>query len=216
MSKELLESIEKSLYTRQEKPTTELVQDALDSGETALDIIASLSAGITELGRQFENMDVFLPELIYGGKDMQDSMKILTPILEQSMEGEHVAKPARIVLGNLQGDIHDIGREIFATMLRVAGFEVFDIGHDVKADSFIDKAEEIGADVIALSSLLTTSLPFARDLIGLLEARGLQGKYKVVAGGGAVTQEFAESIGVAYGRTAVSGVEVVKELVAAS
>lgn len=214
MSKEILESIEKSLYEKQEKPTTVLVQEALDSGYSALEIIDALNVGITELGQRFEKLEVFLPELIMGGNSMQASMEILMPELEKNMDTDQIEKSAKIVLGNLEGDIHDIGRDIFTTMLRVAGFEVVNIGNNVKADTFIDTAEETGADVIALSSLLTTSLPFARDLMGLLEARNLQGKYIVIIGGGAATKEFADSIGAEYGTTAVNGVDVIKDLVA--
>lgn len=214
MSVEILECIEISLYEPQERSTTEMVQEALDNGVGPLVIMESLSKGIDELGARFERMDVFLPELISGGKAMQESMVILTPELEETLEGKQVGKSAKIILGNLEGDIHDIGREIFATMLRVAGFEVIDVGCNVKADTFIDKGEEHGADILALSSLLTTSLPFARDVMSLLEARGLSDKYQVIVGGGAATREFADSIGAHYGSTAVNGVEVIKQMLA--
>ncbi|MCL2112078.1 MAG: cobalamin-dependent protein [Clostridiales bacterium] len=212
MSKKLLGKIEKSLYEdSREKSTVEMVQEALAGGETALDIVASLSAGITELGVRFESMELFLPDLMMGGKAMQESMELLTPELEKISGSGSVAKPVKVVIGNLEGDIHDIGRDILATMLRVGGFNVVNIGNNVKADAFIDKAEESGADVIGLSSLLTTSLPFAREVMGLLEVRGLKDKYRVIVGGGAVTREFAESIGALYGSTAINGVDVLKE-----
>jgi methylmalonyl-CoA mutase cobalamin-binding domain/chain len=156
-------------------------------------------------------MEAFLPELIMGGKGMEEAMAILTPEIEKAT-GEASTSPVKVVVGNLEGDIHDIGREILSTMLRVAGYKVENIGNNVKSDAFIDKAEECGADVIGLSSLLTTSLPFAKDVISLLEARGLRDKYRVMVGGGAVTREFCESIGADfYGGTAVNAVDVLKE-----
>ncbi|MDR1796578.1 MAG: cobalamin-dependent protein [Clostridiales Family XIII bacterium] len=200
-----------SLYDPQDKSAAELAREALEGGVPALDIVDALSAGITELGKRFEDMELFLPDLMMGGKAMQEAMEVLTPALEAQAGGEAAQKKVKIVVGNLEGDIHDIGRDILATMLRVGGIDVLNIGNNVKADTFIDKAEEMGADAIGLSSLLTTSLPYARDVVGLLEARGLTGKYKVVVGGGAVTKEFADSIGALYGSTAVSAVDVIKE-----
>jgi methanogenic corrinoid protein MtbC1 len=208
---EILGKIERSLYEPQDKPTTELVQEALADGLAAVEIVNSLSAGITELGRKFEEMEMFLPDLMMGGKAMQDAMAILTPELEKQSGGENVKKPIKIVIGNLEGDIHDIGRDILATMLRVGGIEVINLGNNVKADAFIDKAEEANADMIGLSSLLTTSLPYAREVVSLLDARGLSGKYKVIVGGGAATREFADSINILYGTTAINAVDVIRE-----
>lgn len=117
------------------------------------------------------------------------------------------------MISNIQGDIHDIGRDIVVTMLRVAGFKVEDMGHDVKPTLMIDKAVECDADIIAVSSLLTTSLPFARDVLRLLDARGLRDRFKVIMGGGAVTPEYCEEIGAdGYGDNAAAAVKLVHEL----
>jgi methanogenic corrinoid protein MtbC1 len=207
---ELLTKIEESLYDISDTTTADLTRDALAEGTPALDIVDALSRGITELGNRFESMEAFLPDLMMGGKAMQEAMEVLTPELEKTAGADKVAAPVKIVIGNLEGDIHDIGREILSTMLKVGGLSVVDLGSNVKADTFIDKAEEVGADIIGISSLLTTSLPFASDVVGLLDARGLSGKYKIIAGGGAVTKEFAASIGALYGNTAIQAVDVIK------
>ena len=119
------------------------------------------------------------------------------------------------MVGNLQGDIHDIGREILCTMLRVAGFTVHDLGNNVKANVFVEKAIEYKADFIGLSSLLTTSLPFAKEVLSIRDACGKHDEIKVIMGGGAVTKEYVEQIGAdGYSGTAVEAVELVKKMYA--
>jgi trimethylamine corrinoid protein len=200
------------MYEHGGESAAELSRRALGAGVSPLDIVDALSAGITELGKRFEDMSCFLPDLMLGGQMMKESMAILTPEIEKLKGAGSAIEPVRVVVGNLEGDIHDIGRDILVTMLNVSGVDVVNVGNNVKADAFIDKAEETGADVIGLSSLLTTSLPFAKDVIGLLEARGLRGKYRVMMGGGAVTREFADSIGAdLYGRTAISAVDILRD-----
>ena len=150
-----------SVIDTDEGDSAELAQEALDQGIDVFAIVDALTAGINELGRQFENLECFLPELILGGGAMEEAMKILSPEIEKHVQKSEA--PICLVVGNLQGDIHDIGREILCTMLRVAGFTVHDLGNNVKANVFVEKAIEYKADFIGLSSLLTTSLPFAKD-----------------------------------------------------
>lgn len=154
---ELLEKITASVIDTDEGDSAELAQQALDEGINVFTIVDALTAGIEELGRQFENLECFLPELILGGNAMEAAMKVLQPELEKNVQ--KAEQPICLVVGNLQGDIHDIGREILCTMLRVAGFTVHDLGNNVKASDFVEKAVEYKADFIGLSSLLTTSLP---------------------------------------------------------
>lgn len=207
----LLEKITASVIDTDEGDAAELAQEALDAGINVFTIVDALTAGIDELGRQFENLECFLPELILGGNAMEDAMKVLNPEIEKNIQTAD--DPIVIVTGNLQGDIHDIGREILCTMLRVAGFTVHDLGNDVKASEFVESARQYNADFIGLSSLLTTSLPFARDVIKLRDDLGL--KAKIIMGGGAVTKEYVEQIGAdGYSGTAVEAVELVKRLYA--
>ena len=195
-----------------EKPP-ELTKKALSEGVDILKIIDALTAGINKVGDKFEAMDCFLPELIMAADIMDESMAILQPELERL--DIKTGTPGTIVIANLQGDIHDIGRQIATVMLRAAGIKVYDLGHDVKPDVAIDKAVEVKADVIGLSSLLTTSLPFSRDMINLLEEQGLRDQFQVIMGGGAVTPEFSEEIGAnGYARDAAHGVRVISEILA--
>mgnify|MGYP000036681701 FL=1 len=207
----LLEKITASVIDTDEGDAAELAQEALDAGINVFTIVDALTEGIDELGRQFENLECFLPELILGGNAMEEAMKVLNPEIEKNIQTAE--EPLVIVTGNLQGDIHDIGREILCTMLRVAGFTVHDLGNDVKAADFIENAKRYNADFIGLSSLLTTSLPFSKDVIKLRDELGL--KAKIIMGGGAVTKEYVEQIGAdGYSGTAVEAVELVKRLYA--
>ncbi len=210
---EILQKITESVIDTDEGDAAELAQEALDLGVNVFTIVDALTAGINELGRQFENLECFLPELILGGNAMEEAMKVLEPEIDKHVE--KAAEPIRLVVGNLQGDIHDIGREILCTMLRVAGFTVYDLGNNIKANVFVEKAIEYNADFIGLSSLLTTSLPFSKDVVALRNATGNKDKIKIIMGGGAVTPEYVEQIGAdGYSGTAVEAVELVKKLYA--
>lgn len=210
---ELLEKITASVIDTDEGDSAELAQEALDQGIDVFAIVDALTAGINELGRQFENLECFLPELILGGGAMEEAMKILSPEIEKHVQKSEA--PICLVVGNLQGDIHDIGREILCTMLRVAGFTVHDLGNNVKANVFVEKAIEYKADFIGLSSLLTTSLPFAKEVLSICDACGKHDEIKVIMGGGAVTKEYVEQIGAdGYSGTAVEAVELVKKMYA--
>jgi corrinoid protein of di/trimethylamine methyltransferase len=193
--------------------TPELVRSALAGGQDVLKIVDALSKGIKVVGDKFEALECFLPELIMAARIMEKSMDILKPSLQKL--DIKVGSTGTIVMANVQGDIHDIGRQIVVAMLRVAGFDVHDLGHDVKADSIIDKAVELNADVIGLSSLLTTSLPYARQVLELLKVRNLRDRFKVAMGGGAVTPEYSEQIGAdGYSRDAASAINLMQQLVA--
>lgn len=210
---ELLEKITASIIDTDEGDSAELAQEALDQGIDVFTIVDALTAGINELGRQFENLECFLPELILGGNAMEAAMKVLTPEIEKRTE--KATTPICLVVGNLQGDIHDIGREILCTMLRVAGFTVHDLGNDIKANVFVEKAIEFNADFIGLSSLLTTSLPFAKEVVALRDTLGKKDQIKIIMGGGAVTPEYVKQIGAdGYSGTAVEAVELVKKMYA--
>lgn len=212
MSEELLRKITDSICDPEEEEAVDLAKQALEEGIAPLSIVEALTKGINILGDRFEALECFLPELIIGANAMEEAMKVLTPEIEK-LKGDATTVPVKIVVGNLQGDIHDIGREILCTMCRVAGFNVTNLGHDVKPDTFIDKAIEADADLIGLSSLLTTSLPFAKEMLSLLDARGLRGRFKVMMGGGAVTAEYVKKIGADnYALTATEAVSTIKSM----
>lgn len=194
--------------------TVEYVQEALKAGESPLRILnEGLMPGADIVGKRFEEGEYFLPDLMLAGRALKAAMEILKPLLTSAAAADPSLKKARIVIATVQTDIHDIGKNIVASMLAAAGYEIIDMGVDVPLNSIIDKAEETRADIIALSALLTTSMPYMKDLIDLLQARGLRQKYRVMVGGASVTPEWAESIGAdGTGRDAVEAVRLARRL----
>jgi len=192
----------------------EYVQEALQAGESPLRILnEGLMPGADIVGKRFEEGEYFLPDLMLAGRALKAAMEILKPLLASAAAADPSLKKAKIVIATVQTDIHDIGKNIVASMLAAAGYEVIDMGVDVPLNSIIDKAEETKADIIALSALLTTSMPYMKDLIDLLKARGLRQKYRVMVGGASVTPEWAESIGAdGTGRDAVEAVRLARRL----
>jgi trimethylamine corrinoid protein len=211
------EVVLQQIYTAMVNIDTEsvapLVQKALSEGIDILKIIDALTKGINVVGDKFEALEYFLPELIMVANAMEEAMVILRP--QMDMLNLSVGSAGTIVMATIQGDIHDIGRTIASSLMRASGFVVHDLGHDVRADVIIDKAVEFKADVIGLSSLLTTSLPYSRDVIRLLVERNLRDQFVVVMGGGAVTPDFVKSVGAdGYSKDAPSGIRMIGELLA--
>lgn len=172
-----------------------LVQQALDEGLDAKMILdEGLLSGMMIIGEKFKNNEVFVPEVLVAARAMNAGITILEPKLAE-VGNEPIGKA---VIGTVKGDLHDIGKNLVAIMLKGAGIEVTDIGVDVDADTFISKAEEVGANLICMSALLTTTMPNMKAVIEELEARGLRDKYIVMVGGAPVNQSFAEQIGADY------------------
>ncbi|HZW04585.1 MAG TPA: cobalamin-dependent protein [Anaerolineaceae bacterium] len=213
LKNDLLEAIYTSMVEIDSDTTPKLVDQAINANLDVLDILDALTRGINTVGDKFEALECFLPELIMAASAMEESMVLLRPHLDALNIA--AGSSGTIVIATLQGDIHDIGRNIATVMLKASGFKVIDLGHDVKPDVIIKKAEELNADVIGLSSLLTTSLPFSRDLMSLLKEQNLRDKYKVVMGGGAVTPEYVERIGAdGFAGDAASGVRLIRRILA--
>ncbi len=185
------------------------VQAALESGLDPLRILNDgLMASAGEVGRRFDRGEYYLPELMLTGRALKAAMDVLKPSLASIYANDASQAKGKIVIATIQTDIHDLGKSLVASMLMAAGFDVTDLGVDVPIKSIIDKAEEMQADVIALSCLLTTSMPYMQDLIEMLKARQLRKKYIVIVGGASVTPAWASSIG-ADG-TAGNAVDAVK------
>ena len=178
------------------------IDDALKEGVLPSDVIEKgMSPGMKEVGDRFARYEIYLPEMMMAAEAWEGAMRILEPKLLES--GGERKKVGRVVLGTVKGDVHSIGKNIVGALLKMNGFEVFDLGVDVAASAFITKAEEVGADIIAASALMSTTIPQQKSIIEHLEARGARGKYRVLVGGGSTTQEWADSIGAdGYGRTA--------------
>jgi methylmalonyl-CoA mutase cobalamin-binding domain/chain len=165
--------------------------------------------GLNKLGESFEKLEAFLPELMIGGETMKLLIDTLTPYLDKGTS----AFTGTVIIGTVKGDLHDIGKNLVGTTLAVNGFNVIDAGVDVSTNKFLEEAEKNKADIIALSSLLTTSAYYIEELIGRLEQESLRSRYKVIVGGGPIQPEWAKQIGAdGYGRTAVGAVTVCKNL----
>ncbi len=167
--------------------------------------------GIQEAGRLWVNGDYFLPELIASAESMKAAMEIFQPELEKTQA--KVKSAGKAVIGTIAGDIHDIGKNLVASMLSAHGFDVVDLGADVKLDYFLDKAESEKVDLICVSSLLTTTMLRQKELIQKLTERGLYGCFKVLVGGAPVTKKWAEDIGAdGYAENAINAVSLAAAL----
>ncbi|OGD13658.1 MAG: dimethylamine corrinoid protein 3 [Candidatus Aminicenantes bacterium RBG_16_63_14] len=189
-----------------------LAGDAVRSGLDLLEVIErGYVPGIEKVGELWEQGEYFLPELISSAEAMKAAMAVLEPELNRKNIGARMG--GKVVIGTVEGDIHDIGKNLVASMLQAGGFEVFDLGADVKLERFIEKAEAVGAGMICLSALLTTTMTNQRRLIGLLRDKGLRDKYKVLVGGAPASRKWAEEIGAdGYAENAVAAVKLAKSL----
>ncbi len=193
-----------------------LTQEALAAGLSPLEFFQGvIEPVLTEVGERFARLEIFLPELMRAGMVVQAmQQEVLEPAIRAASGSSSVV--GKIIIGSCQGDIHDIGKNMVALMLQVNGFQVKDLGTNVAPRAFIDAAQREQADIIAMSSLLTTSMPYIRDTVQLLEGYNLRDRFLVVAGGAAVTRPWAESIGLdGFGEDAVEAVAVCRQLVTA-
>lgn len=209
--KELLKKVEEAVYDGEEELVVETVQAALDAGVDPKSIITDGGVvALNRLGKDFDNYEVFLPELMMAG----DCMKTLIDLVNPHLEGGESAYNGKIIIGCAKGDLHDIGKSLVATQLSINGFEVIDLGVDVPTNRFIDKADEVGADIIAVSALLTTSMYYMEELVKRLKSENKRDKYHVVIGGGPVSGDYAKDIGAdGYSRTADLAVKMAKRLI---
>lgn len=177
------------------KDVKKLVEEALEAGMDPKVILnEGLLEGMSIIGGKFKRNEVFVPEVLVAARAMTAGLSVLEPKLVE-VGNEPVGKA---VIGTVKGDLHDIGKNLVAVMLKGAGFEVVDLGTDVEPEDYIEKAEEVGADIIAMSALLTTTMPEMKEVIDALEEHGLRDKYIVMVGGAPVTANYAEQIGADY------------------
>jgi corrinoid protein of di/trimethylamine methyltransferase len=212
-----IEGIQQAVIDGSDSAAPQAVQVALDGGVDPLAILnEGLMAAADVVGQRFETGEYFLPQLMLTGRALKAAMAVLEPALKQvyADQPELQQHGGVVVIATVHRDIHDIGKNMVSSMLTASGFEVHDMGVDVPIKSIIEKAEEVGASLIACSALLTTSMPLMRDLIELLKAMGLREKYKVMVGGAPVTPDFAEQIGAdGTAANAVQAVQLAKTLI---
>lgn len=191
---EIFSQISSALIEGESELTTSLVQKAVEAGAAPLDIISQgLVKGMDVVGQKFSEGEYFLPHLLISANAMQNAMQVLEP--ELAAQGQEAASAGKIVIGTVYGDIHEIGKSLVATMLSVHGFQVYDLGVDVKAERFVEKVKETGANLLGLSALLTTTMSGQREVIDALKAAGLREQVRVLVGGAPVSESWAREIG---------------------
>lgn len=196
---------DEELAVEQAKAALELQLDPLETVENGL------SKGMDDIGEQFGNGEVFLPELLMAANAFKAAMEIIKP--ELAAQNMQTTQRGTVLISTVKGDVHNIGKDIVSTVLETKGFEVVDMGVDNDTLSIIGEAKKIQADVIALSCLMTTTMPAQREFIEILEEMNLRENYTVIVGGGPVTQEWADEIKAdGYGESAVEAPQLVKEL----
>ena len=213
---ELLQAVVDAVVEGDSEAATAASQNALGGG---LDPQVVLSDGLMRgaglVGQRFESGECFLPELMLAGRALKAAMTVVHPELE-ARYGANGTVAGKVVLATVETDIHDIGKNIVDSMLVASGFEVTDLGVDVPITEIVKRAHETGADIIGLSALLTTSMPYMRDLVELLKARGVRDQHLIMVGGASVTQDYADAIGAdGYADNAVQAVQVAKGLMRA-
>ncbi|MGD0706856.1 MAG: corrinoid protein [Anaerolineaceae bacterium] len=215
MSIPLFDSMKQSILDGDPDAAMELARQALAQKLDPLEAInQGYLPGMSQVGRQFGAGQLFLPDVILAAEAMKKATAILEP--EMKAHGTQRQATGKVVIGTVKGDVHEIGKSLVATLLSANGFEVYDLGVDVPFERFAAKAGEVGADIVGVSALLTTTMTGQKQVIASLEAAGLRSKVKVMVGGAPVTRTWAQEIGAdGYSEDALGAVEVAKKLVSA-
>lgn len=210
----LRSDLSEALNRGQTAEAESLTRQALEAGADPLDLIQNLLVPtLTQVGQDFQEFKIFLPELMAAGEAARASTAILEEAIAAS--GLETQSPGTIVLGTVENDVHDIGKNIVNTMLSSHGFKVIDIGRDVPPSKFLESARHEKADIVAMSALMTTTRPATRSTINLFDEVGARQQFKIIVGGGCIDQEWADEIGAdGYAPDAAAAVELCKKLVA--
>ncbi len=207
---DLTKNIITQLYDGDDKQVASLVQQALDSGMTASEVLSGgLICGMDEVGRDFKGGELFIPEVLLAARAMRAGMNIIRPLLSKS----DIPTTGKYLIGTVRGDLHDIGKNLVKMMLEGAGFEIIDLGTDVSAETFVSAVRENQPDILGMSALLTTTMPEMKVIINALEAAGLRDSVKIMVGGAPLTDNFAKTIGAdAYSPEAATAVDSARYL----
>lgn len=211
MEAEILKTLKKAVLTYDAAEAERLAKRAMEEGIDPLDALAALTEAIKEVGEGFGRGDLWLPDLTGAATAMEKAL----PVVEEAIKSSGKARDSLgvVVIGTVFGDIHTIGKGMVGTMLTAEGFEVHDLGINVSAETFVAAVKEYKPDILAMSALLTTTAPEAIKVIDALKQEGVRDKFKVMVGGGAITEGFAKTIGAdGYDPTAPGAVDVAKTL----
>ncbi|MGQ9709834.1 MAG: corrinoid protein [Anaerolineae bacterium] len=212
MSDELFQAMAQSIIDGDPDAAADLARRAVEQGIDPLEAInKGFVPGVDYVGEQYGKGEMFLPDLVLAGEAMKAAIAVLEP--EIARKGGQRQTLGTVVIGTVEGDIHEIGKTLVATMLSVGGFRVYDLGVDVPVATFVEQAREVNADIVAISALLTTTMVRQRDVIEALEDVGLRSRVKVMVGGAPVTRAWAEEIGAdGYSEDAIGAVAVARQL----
>jgi 5-methyltetrahydrofolate--homocysteine methyltransferase len=207
---EILEEIVARIEKGDPASVLAFTEKALSQDISAEDILnKGLVAGMDTISERFKKGDIFIPEVLIAAKAMKAGMEIIKPLLAESK----VVAKGKVVIGTVKGDLHDIGKNIVAMLLEGSGYEVIDLGNDVPKEKFLEHVEREGANVLAMSALLTTTMTYMSEVIESIEKAGFKQKVKVIIGGAPLTYSFAEQIKAdGYAPDAASAVDLVKDL----
>lgn len=208
----MFEGIKNSIIDLDREECLRLAQEALDAGINPLEVIENgLKKGIQIVGTKYEEGELFIVDLMMAASAMKAAVELLEPHISAEMKEK--ASAGKIIIGTVEGDIHDIGKTIVSTLLAANGFEVIDLGSGVPASKFIEKIKELKPDIVGMSALLTTTMPKMQEVIEALEKEDLRDAVKVMIGGAPVTKEFAAKIGAdGYAKDAEEAIKWAKEL----
>ena len=212
MSFDILNSLKKAILDYDEAGAANCARKVVEEGIDPVEALNAMTMAIRQVGDGFGSGELFLPDLVGAA----DAMSAATPILEEEISRSGASRESLgiIVIGTVYGDIHTIGKTMVATLLSAEGFQVIDLGINVTAEGFIEGVKKHNANILAMSALLTTTAPEQRKVIDRLNKEGIRDKVKVIVGGGAITQEFADSIGAdGYDPTAPGSVKLARKLI---
>ncbi|HHV34847.1 MAG TPA: dimethylamine corrinoid protein 3 [Syntrophomonadaceae bacterium] len=213
----LLDELKETIINGDQDEIKVLCNRVLEEKHNPVEAVENgLIKGIEELGRLWTEGEMFLPDVMMGADALKLALDILGPELDKA-EAAGIKRDVKgkIVIGTVKGDIHDIGKNIVSAMMTAAGYEVYDLGINQEVATFSEKAEEVGADIIALSALLTTTMPEQKKLVDYLKEKGLRDKYKVIIGGGPTTNDWANEIGAdGWSETAGGAIALCEQLTA--
>ena len=208
---ELLQKMSDMVFEMEDEDIAEVCEEYIEEGYDALDgILHGLVDGMNRASDMYDQEEYFVTDLLLCSDAMYAGLDVLRPHLpEDASTGE----TKKAVIGVVEGDTHDIGKNLVKIMMETAGFEMYDLGRDVPLDSFVEKAKEVDADLIMMSTLMTTTMPGMREVINKLKEQGMRDSVKVMVGGSPISMKYAEDIGAdGYSRNAVEAVEVAKKL----
>jgi dimethylamine corrinoid protein len=206
----LFKNISDALVEMEEGTVVEICEKTLAEGIPAYETITgALILGMDRVSKLYEEEEYFLPEVLICSDCMNSGLDIVKPHLDKT----GMSAPIKVVVGVVQGDTHDIGKNLVRILMEASGMEVYDLGRDVELDRFIDKAEEVGADLIGMSTLMTTTMDGMKTVIDKLKEKNIRDKYKILIGGGPISQHFSDVIGAdLYTKDASEAVRRVKEM----